>query len=188
MAVHRLTLVMVLLALPAMLAASCARQDLGPQTAPTTTTTAPRTLQEAANLPPPTAPSAEDDTATTSIDLPDPGPMETTPDITLVDREALEEQIPDLAGPRACIEMGAAYGRLHLLALDGRRGAAEARTAATQLKALLPPALHDDLDVVVGAIATVASAGVLEGGAAFEAPAYNNANTVLAGWFDNGCG
>lgn len=113
-------------------------------------------------------------------------PPETTVPITLVSREDFEEQLPDIGYVQRCFEIGAAYAKLHLLALDGAQGAREATASAGQFRAFLPPALHGEIEAVTAAIAQVANEGPLES-TALDSPAYNGSNATLAAFFDNGC-
>lgn len=182
---------MALVAALAILCAACGPEAAAPVQS-VTTTTRPQSLASAmGRLPPATVgqPDAEDeveDTESQDARPPVTQPPETTVPVTLVSREQFEEQLPDIGYVQRCIETGAAYAKLHLLALDGAQGAREATGSAGQFRAFLPPALHGEIDAVTAAIAQVAREGPLDS-TALETPAYDSSNATLAAYFDNGC-
>ena len=174
-----------------LLLSACGQEQFSAPSSTVTTSTRPQSLANAMGRLPPTAgdvaPEEEEAVADTGQEAPPvTQPPQTTAPITIIDREELEEQAPDIGYVQRCVELGAAYAKLHLLALDGAQGAREANGSATAFKAFLPPGLHDELDVVVSTVATVARQGPLEA-AALEFPTYKSANSTLGDFFDTGC-
>lgn len=181
----------------ALLLAACGQQYSAPEST-TTSSTRPPSLAEIAaenrsstgRAPATTqAPLQNPEDAIVPLPEAEPEPTvapETATAPTLVDREKLQEQLPDIGLVQACIQAQAGYALMHALSLNGAAGAAEAATTANQIKVILPPSLYDDIDVVGAAIASAATDGSFEPDPKSK-PGYPAANAALSNFFENGC-
>ena len=184
----------------AVLLAACGQQYSSPESTTTSSTRAPSLAEiaEAENgysdgRAPVTTQAPLENPEDAIIPLPEPEPApaptvapETTTPPTLVDREKLEEQLPDMGLVQACFQAQAGYALMHALSLNGASGAAEAAGTANQIKIILPQSLHDDMDVVSAAIASAATDGSFEPDPKSK-PGYPAANAALSAFFERGC-
>jgi hypothetical protein len=189
---------LALTSVASLLLAACAQQYSAPDST-TTSSTRPPSLAEvaaaenrsASGRAPQTTQAPLENPADAIIPMPEPEPVpsvapETTTAPTLVDRQKLEEQLPDIGLVQACFQAQTGYALMHALALNGADGAADAATTASQIKIILPPSLYDDIDVVSAAIASAATDGSFEPDPKSK-PGYTAANAALSAFFDRGC-
>lgn len=105
--------------------------------------------------------------------------------------DATDMSIPDLSdfgNLGECMEAAAAYAGIALSALGGEDAAKDAEKALEGMKANLPDELHDDLELVANAYATMAKEGLIEGGEAVDTPEFNEASERISDYFDKECG
>ena len=86
-----------------------------------------------------------------------------------------------------CADLLGAYLALYPEVMSGSDGAEKARQKAEKLKKKLPASLHDDIDVVVAAIAKVAKEGLLSVPDALDSPDYQAANKAITDYLYNSC-
>ncbi len=191
---------LTLASVAALLLAACGQQYSAPGSTTTSSTRAPSLAEIAAaengssngRAPVTTrAPLENPEDAIVPLPEPEPAPApsvapETTTPPTLVDREKLEEQLPDIGLVQACFQAQAGYALMHALSLNGASGAAEAASTANQIKVILPQSLYDDMDVVSAAIASAATDGSFEPDPKSK-PGYPAANAALSAFFERGC-
>ena len=191
---------LTLASVTAVLLAACGQQYSAPESTTTSSTRAPSLAEIAAaengystGRAPVTNQAPLENPEDAIIPLPEPEPApaptvapETTTPPTLVDREKLEEQLPDMGLVQACFQAQAGYALMHALSLNGASGAAEAASTASQIKVILPQSLYDDMDVVSAAIASAATDGSFEPDPKSK-PGYPAANAALSAFFERGC-
>jgi hypothetical protein len=191
---------LALASVTAVLLAACGQQYSAPASTTTSSTRAPSLAEIAAaengssnGRAPVTTQAPLENPEDAIIPLPEPEPEpaptvapETTTPPTLVDRDKLEEQLPDIGLVQACFQAQAGYALMHALSLNGASGAAEAASTANQIKIILPPSLYDDMDVVSAAIASAATDGSFEPDPKSK-PGYPAANAALSAFFERGC-
>lgn len=87
-----------------------------------------------------------------------------------------------------CVSITASIASLMTLAVGGEDGADRTAAKAAELKAVTPPTLHDDIDVMAGTIAAVAREGMVDGSDRLQDPTYRAAEETVAEWVGSGCG
>lgn len=100
----------------------------------------------------------------------------------------LDEADGAIDGVSECVDMSIAFGKLQAAALGGGEGAAQAQSAAEDLKALVPEELGDDVDVIADAVGSVSSEGLTNGGTALSTPEYEAAMNELTTYIESECG
>jgi len=98
-----------------------------------------------------------------------------------------DTEVPDFGQLGDCMSAGLAYAGLAMSALGGPEGAKAAREAADAMKSTIPKDLHDELDVVTKAFATVAEKGIVAGGEAMDSKEFEKADEKLSAYFDEVC-
>lgn len=96
--------------------------------------------------------------------------------------------MPDFGKLGDCMNAGLSYAGLALSAMGGPDGAKMAKEAAEALKDTLPKDLHDDLEVVAKAFATVAEKGIMQAGDALDSKEFEKADDAISKYFDKVCG
>lgn len=100
------------------------------------------------------------------------------------------DTLPDMSDMGAlgdCLQVASTWAGLALSALGSPEDAKKARDQAEELKSSLPADLHDDLDTVAEAYATVAEKGLIEGADALDTPEFNKANKNIEAYLDKTC-
>jgi len=97
------------------------------------------------------------------------------------------DQLDDIGGELGdCLAMAAAYGALFTDAfLPGATGLEDSVNA---FKDRLPSDLHDEIDTIAVAFATIDEQGILSAGDALDTDEFNDANDALSQYLEVECG
>ncbi len=98
------------------------------------------------------------------------------------------DSMPDFSQLGECMNAGLAYAGLAFSAMGGPDGAKMAKEAAASMKETLPKDLHDELEVVTKAFASVAEKGIMEGSKLLDSKEFEKADDAISKYFDEVCG